>query len=158
MDSMKAHLTDDIKKLCKNNKCFRAIIPGGMTKLLQPLDITVNRSFKCKIRGKWEKWMTEELKEYTKNGRMKRASYTTVCEWIADSWKNISAKTVIKGFRKAGLPHKKIAEPQPHSSEVSDVSDSDDEADDSSINSEIIRLFMTDSETSDFEGFSDSSN
>lgn len=100
--------------------------------------------------------MSEELKEYTKTGRMKRASYSTVCKWIADSWKDITAKTIIKGFKKAGLPHKEMDEPQSANSEVSDSEEEDDdEADDLSLNSEIMGLFMSDMEASDFDGISD---
>jgi hypothetical protein len=32
-----------------------AVILGGMTKLLQPLDISVNRTFKIGMRAKWER-------------------------------------------------------------------------------------------------------
>ena len=34
-----------------------AVIPGGLTKKLQPLDIAVNKPFKDQLRAKWENWM-----------------------------------------------------------------------------------------------------
>ena len=34
-----------------------AVIPGGLTKKLQPLDIAVNKTFKDQLRAKWENWM-----------------------------------------------------------------------------------------------------
>ena len=33
------------------------VIPGGLTKLLQPLDISVNETFKAELRKLWESWM-----------------------------------------------------------------------------------------------------
>ncbi|GFV32053.1 pogo transposable element with KRAB [Trichonephila clavipes] len=36
-----------------------AIIPGGLTKKLQPLDVSINRSFKSKVRKLWEQWMSD---------------------------------------------------------------------------------------------------
>ncbi len=39
------------------------MIPGGMTKHLQPLDIAVNRSFKSKVKGEYWKRKREEWRE-----------------------------------------------------------------------------------------------
>ena len=37
-----------------------AVIPGGCTKYLQPLDLTVNRSFKCKLKSMWKPAVSTE--------------------------------------------------------------------------------------------------
>lgn len=52
--NMRAHLTDTVKTQVKRTNSELAIIPGGLTKELQPLDIGVNRSFKLKLRAAWE--------------------------------------------------------------------------------------------------------
>ena len=52
MDSMRTHITDDVKDLLHSVNTTPAVILGGMTKLLQPLDISVNRTFKIGIRAK----------------------------------------------------------------------------------------------------------
>lgn len=54
MDSMRAHITDQIKEEIKKLNTIPVIIPGGMTKLLQPLDISVNKSFKGHLKIMWE--------------------------------------------------------------------------------------------------------
>ena len=46
MDSMRAHLTEDVKKKVNEENTIPVIIPVGLTKILQPLDISVNKSFK----------------------------------------------------------------------------------------------------------------
>ena len=71
--------------------------------MLQPLDISVNRSFKAKIREQWEKWMVEGIHTYTATGKMRRASYSEVCEWIVKAWEAILVTTITNGFRKAGI-------------------------------------------------------
>jgi len=43
-DSATPHLTPEVKKLV-NSYSQLAVIPGGLTKKLQPLDISVNKSF-----------------------------------------------------------------------------------------------------------------
>ena len=48
-DSMRAHLTNTVKAQVKKTNSELAIIPGGLTKELQPIDIGVNRSFKVKL-------------------------------------------------------------------------------------------------------------
>ena len=57
LDSFSVHLHKDVcGNLKKEHKTTTAVIPGGLTKVLQSLDISVNRSFKAKIREQWEKW------------------------------------------------------------------------------------------------------
>jgi len=41
-DSFKGHLTEDVKNCLKENNIRYAVIPGGCTSFLQPLDLTVN--------------------------------------------------------------------------------------------------------------------
>ncbi|KAJ8009155.1 hypothetical protein DPEC_G00085960 [Dallia pectoralis] len=48
-DSMDAHLTNAVKNQVKQTNSELAIIPGGLTKELQPRDIGVNRAFKVEL-------------------------------------------------------------------------------------------------------------
>ena len=52
IDSARSHLhqeeKDELKKVPKVS-----IIPGGCTRFIQPLDISVNRSFKDNLRTHW---------------------------------------------------------------------------------------------------------
>jgi hypothetical protein len=45
LDSCRAHITPEIKSIVSNYS-RKAVIPGGLTKKLQPLDIAVNKPFK----------------------------------------------------------------------------------------------------------------
>ncbi|KAK3549935.1 hypothetical protein QTP86_016788 [Hemibagrus guttatus] len=116
-DSMRAHLTATVKNRVKQMNSELAIIPGGLTKELQPLDIGVNGAFKVKLRAAWERWMTDGEHTFTKtHGRQRRASYATICEWIVDAWAKISALTVVRAFAKVGI----IAEQPPGNETDSD--------------------------------------
>lgn len=74
-----------------------------LTKELQPLDIGVNRAFKARLRTAWERWMTEGEHTFTKTGRQRRSTYTTIYQWIVDAWADISVSTVVWAFKKAGI-------------------------------------------------------
>lgn len=103
MDSMRAHITPQFKDKLKAFNSIPAIIPGGLTKLLQPLDISVNRSFKAVLRHLWEEWMMDGEHSFTATGRMRHATFLQVTEWIDKAWTSVTTETILSGFRKAGL-------------------------------------------------------
>lgn len=102
-DSMCVHLTDAVKKQVKQTNSVLVIISGGLTKQLQLLDVGVNKSFKVKLRGTWERWMTEVKHTFTKTERQRRATYATICQWIVNAWAKVSVSTVVRAFRKTGI-------------------------------------------------------
>lgn len=145
-DSMRAHLTEAVKTQVKQTNSELAVIPGGLTKELQPLDIGINRSFKVKLRAAWEHWMTEGEHTFTKTGRQRRASYATICQWIVAAWAKVSVSSVVRAFTKAGI----ITEQLSNSNET----DSDnDERDQGMLDAEIAQLFNSDTEGEEFDGF-----
>lgn len=85
MDSMRAHVTESVKAAIKSRNSIAAVIPGGTTKYLQPLDISVNRAFKVALREEWETWMTSGEKSFTKTGHMRGASLNQVYQWILNA-------------------------------------------------------------------------
>ena len=50
LDSFRGHLTQQMKDVCEENDIVCTVIPGALTPKLQPLDISVNRSFKAYLR------------------------------------------------------------------------------------------------------------
>ncbi|KAF4794609.1 hypothetical protein TURU_099141 [Turdus rufiventris] len=100
---MRAHRTERVKDIVKKMKSELAVIPGGMTKELQPLDIGIICSFKAKVQLLWEKWMMKGEHSYTKTGRLRRASYATACQWILSAWGKVTATTIIRGFAEADI-------------------------------------------------------
>ena len=64
-DSFSAHLTDTVKQQLRENKTVTAVIPGGLTSLVQPL--------------------------------------VTVCQWVKESWQELSKEMVKRSFKKCGI-------------------------------------------------------
>jgi hypothetical protein len=48
LDSFSAHIVDSVKRRFGEKNTNIAIIPGGLSSRLQPLDVSVNKSFKSK--------------------------------------------------------------------------------------------------------------
>ena len=46
----RAHLLGKVKDTLKENKTYQAVIPGGCTSMLQPLDVCLNKPFKVNMR------------------------------------------------------------------------------------------------------------
>ncbi|CAM4731030.1 unnamed protein product [Leuciscus chuanchicus] len=147
-DSMRAHIIDAVKKQVKQTNSELAVIPGGLTKELQPLDIGVNRAFKARMRVAWEQWMTEGEHTFTKTGRQRRATYATICQWIVDAWADISVSTVIQAFTKAGI----ISELPGNRS---DTDSDNDEREPGRLDAVVAQLFNSDTEAEEFEEFVD---
>ncbi|KAF4805282.1 hypothetical protein TURU_001438 [Turdus rufiventris] len=152
-DSLCVHKTDSVKAMVKKMNSELAVIPGGLTKEVQPLDIGIIRSFKAKMQLLWETWMVEGEHSYTNTGRLRTASYATVCQGILDAWGKVTTTTIIRGFAKAdiipGLTSNAI-----ESTEI-DNSGGEDMGDVASglLDAPIAQLLISDTEGEEFEGF-----
>lgn len=103
-DMFRAHLIDDIKHLIqKEYNTDIAVIPSGLTSILQPLDVSLNYPFKMKAREQWIQWMSNGLAEKTAAGNFKRPSLSLVANWMKTSWETIPADMIQKSFKKCGI-------------------------------------------------------
>ena len=85
-DSFSAHLTDTVKQQLRENKTATAVIPGGLTSLVQPLDVCLNKPFKDHLKEKWMTWMMSGEKTFTPGGQLRAASLVTVCQWVKEDF------------------------------------------------------------------------
>ncbi|KAF4793463.1 hypothetical protein TURU_111307 [Turdus rufiventris] len=151
---MRAHKTDSVKTLVKKMNSELAVISGGLTKEVQPLDISVTHSFKAKLRLLWENWMVESEHSYTTTGSLRRASYATVRKWILDAWSKVTPATVIQGFTRADII------PEFNTSDGTESAKADDSEDEDTSNPALglldaatAQLMISDTEDEDFKGF-----
>ena len=91
-DSFSAHLVDSSKRELRENNTKTAVIPGGLTSVVQPLDVCLNKPFKDRPRQKWCTWMIKGEKTFTVGGN--------ICEWVKDSWNKIPSEMVARSFKK----------------------------------------------------------
>ncbi|XP_033837121.2 histone-lysine N-methyltransferase SETDB1-B-like isoform X3 [Periophthalmus magnuspinnatus] len=103
MDSLQANITPQLKDQLEVFNSIPCIIPGGLTKVLQPLDISVNRSFKAVLHHLWEQWMVDGEHSFTATGKMRHPTFLQVTEWIDKAWTSVTTETILLGFRMAGI-------------------------------------------------------
>ena len=99
-DMFRAHLTDEVKKKSKKIGTTLAVIPGGLTSVLQPLDVCLNKPFKDRVRTKWSQWMCSGEAKLTKGGNLMRPEINIVATWVKEAWDDIPSEMIIKSFKK----------------------------------------------------------
>ena len=102
-DSFRAHLTDSVKHDLQRRKIDVAVIPGGLTLVLQPLDKCLNKPFKDNIRRKYLSWLITGPFEFTPAGKKKAPSRNQVLRWVKDAWQEIPAEMVERSFKSCGI-------------------------------------------------------
>jgi hypothetical protein len=104
MDAHRAHTTAGIRNNLKRNyKTDVSIIPGGMTPLLQPLDLSVNRPVKAIFSKKWTNWMASATEQYNQTGLKPKVTYTMIVNWVHDVINQLDPQIIINSFRYCGL-------------------------------------------------------
>ncbi|KAF4798792.1 hypothetical protein TURU_060694 [Turdus rufiventris] len=97
--------------------------------------------------------MVEGKHSFTKTRRLCQASYATVCQWILNAWRKVTATTIIRWFARAdiipGLTSDGIE------STETDDSDGEDTGDMGSglLDTAIAQLLISNTEDEEFEGF-----
>ncbi|KAJ1519761.1 hypothetical protein ONE63_005017 [Megalurothrips usitatus] len=79
------------------------VIPGGMTSVLQPLDVSANEPFRAAIRVQYDKWLSRNDLPRTPSGNIKKASPFEVAKWVKSAWDAVSPSIVEKSFKKCCL-------------------------------------------------------
>ena len=106
LDSFRGHLTDKVKKAFRKGNTVMAVIPGGCTSKLQPLDVSINKPFKTELRNSWRGYIREASKTARETGdRVKSATKETVVSWLASAVDSLVEKPdmVRKSFKVCGI-------------------------------------------------------
>ena len=77
--------------------------PGGCTKFLQPLDVSINNPFKTIFRELYDELYRKGEFEYTKGGVVKPPNYVLQIQWIVDAWTKIGSEFIQKSFKTCGI-------------------------------------------------------
>ena len=79
------------------------VISGGVTSVLQPLDVSLNHPFKCRVRDQWTRWMSSGAAELTAAGNFKRPLLSTIATWATTAWESLEDCIIQKSFKKCSI-------------------------------------------------------
>ena len=170
LDAFRCHRSPVVKSVLNADKTDLAIIPGGMTSVLQPLDVSVNKPMKVALRQRWNDWMCGSDHTYTNQGRMRKPELNTICSWIKDAWEELDPEIIIRAFKKCCISNALdgseddvlwedgracAAEESDDDADQNDIVYEDDSDDDTplSVLRDIYRIFESDDDEEEFEGF-----
>ena len=81
-DTFSAHLQDSVKEELRKCNITTAIIPGGCTSKIQPLDVSLNKPFKVMVRHQWEAYMQEKAEDSLhSDGRIPPPTKSDLIQW-----------------------------------------------------------------------------
>ena len=87
----RGQLTDEIKNKIHRLKSELVFIPMGMTSVLQPLDVSVNKPFKARLSKQYNRWILDLDRELMASGKIKCAAPHVVAHWVSSAWTSIPA-------------------------------------------------------------------
>jgi len=166
-DMFRAHVTESCRRTARDLRTDMAVIPGGLTSVLQPLDVCLNKPFKDRLRKKWIEWMSSGSATLTKGGNLMKPDITVVVAWVKEAWDSIPPEMVKKSFLKCGISNAMDGSEDnllyEDDNETAAENETDDEADDDddeyTADVEVTKeqydeLFgNSDDDESEFEGF-----
>src|SRR6266542_3072444 len=103
LDSFRGHIVESVKNRLIEKNTNIAVIPGGYTSKLQPLDVTINKSFKFKVKDRYNDWMISNIHAFTPTGKIKRPSYSTVATWVKELWDEVDVSIIQNSFKCCGI-------------------------------------------------------
>jgi hypothetical protein len=109
LDAHSIHRTEKIKELYKKLNTTVAMIPGGCTSMLQPLDVCINKPFKDRVKRlatehynrNIEQWSAH--KDFFYSASQRRILIT---KWVGQAWRELhqdKSETIIRSFKKCGI-------------------------------------------------------
>ena len=96
LDSYRCHMMASVVTAIQDLGVEVLHIPGGCTGLIQPVDVGVNKPFKCHLRKQWERWM---LEEGIVNGKTIPPSREQIALWAVSATNSLTTDVIRNSWR-----------------------------------------------------------
>jgi hypothetical protein len=102
-DSARSHISKRVKEHLQTRQILYAVIPGGLTGLLQPCDVYWFKNLKESISNSIDKWRLNPDKQLTKIGTIKPPSNEDMAAWLKEGLRVIGSQKIIESFSECFL-------------------------------------------------------
>ena len=103
IDQAPCHVTQKVKEAFSDRNSSLLFIPKRMTNILQPADVSWMRPIKHAFQVKWNDWLINEPKSFTKSGNMKSPGYEKVINSISEIWQDFDPDPIKRSFDQCGI-------------------------------------------------------
>lgn len=106
LDMHRAQNTEKVKDTFKHARTTPAIIPGGCTSLIQPLDVSINKSFKQYLEDASQEHFFENTDSWMEGKVSAKERRILMAKWVGDAWDKIAQNhidSVKRSFAKCGI-------------------------------------------------------
>ena len=98
-DSACSHISKKVKEYLHARKILFAVIPGGLTGLMQPADVCWFKNVKDSISREIDNWKSSGEFEHTRSGRVKPPTNAMMSSWLSRGWNSLEASYVAQSFQ-----------------------------------------------------------
>ena len=139
VDLFAVHKKKSIQDFVRERNVKYVVIPGGLTHLLQPLDVSLNKPIKDRMRIMFEEWFNKTMsdsKGVTKSGVIRAPTKDDLRSWLEIALQLLDRSAIIKSFKVCGI---NLASDQSENHLLSDKLKSDKEI--SSMANEVEKFY-----------------
>lgn len=103
VDNFKPHLSKESQNIVVN-ECNSDVVfvPAGCTPLVQPMDVSINRPFKVRMREMWVEWFRNHT-AVTPRGNLKQPTRQNAIDWVSAAWDAIPESIISESFILCGI-------------------------------------------------------
>ena len=113
IDSFRGQTTPDFLSLLETHNIIAIIVPANCTNKLQPIDVSINKPIKNKLRCRFRDWYASEVEKQLKTVKVDevKVEMTTVAmkvkcaQWMISAIQEIQKhpEIAVNGFRATGI-------------------------------------------------------
>nr|CAD7267497.1 unnamed protein product [Timema shepardi] len=100
-DCYEPHCVPNITDIFRTRGCHSAVIPGGCTSRLQPLDITVKREFQDVIEKQWNSFNSISNGSWDTQNKLQLPGQREIIDWVSAAYRHVQAnqqETIRRSF------------------------------------------------------------